>query len=125
MVEELLRQRMLKGALGGSVSPAREVAEIPSAGLGYFKNNREGDMAATGTCSKCGREGVQIIGKGLCWKCRQEAIEDGTYGSVQTKAQKELTPSAVPPSPPPHRRKTQKRELRNRLWGGNLALMSC
>jgi hypothetical protein len=96
MIEELLRQRMLKGALGGSVSPTREVEEIPSAGLGFFKNNREADMAAIGTCSKCGRENVQIIGKGLCWKCWQKAIEDGTYGSVETKAQKGLSP------PPTH-----------------------
>lgn len=46
-------------------------------------------MAKVGTCGSCGRK-AQIIGRGLCYKCRKRAISNGTY---KTMYQTLLAPS--------------------------------
>ena len=59
-------------------SPHRETEAIPSAGPEYIKPKGE-TMSKYGKCGVCGRENIQLIGKGLCWKCRKEAIDNGSY----------------------------------------------
>ena len=79
MNEQLLRSRMLRGSCF-LPSPHRETATVPSAGPEYIKKPKEGEaMSKYGKCGVCGRENIQLIGKGLCWKCRKEAIDNGSY----------------------------------------------
>jgi hypothetical protein len=55
------------------------------------KQLKEIKVGKYGKCQgACGRENVQIIGKGLCFTCRKAAINSGTYGVVKT-AQKVIT----------------------------------
>ena len=54
-------------------------------------------MATTrGKCTECEREDMQIVGGGLCGKCRNAAIEAGTYMKRAYK-----TKAAVASPPPP------------------------
>jgi hypothetical protein len=81
-VEEAFRRRQLRGADW----------------LFRADNQKEEEVAKYGKCSgPCGRDGVQLIGKGLCYKCRAEAIKAGTYENPVPAA----SPSPPPPPPAP------------------------
>jgi hypothetical protein len=73
------------------------------------KERKDATMAVRGTCKGCKRDDIQIAGAGLCWKCKKEAVDAGTYTTRRTR--KQATPAVPPPAedvPPAPKEETRK-----------------